>query len=159
MQKATLAVGGAEPFSSSPSLVSDSTTSESHEGLLSTEMQSHRATSLLAADLDIEKITRGPSLPHNSMRLLNGSIDGTDVHGALHDTDDADDDADGDDDVVGIVDYDSLAEATYFMKYAFAVYGWMLFVWNEHAVGCCKLCCGRGCGMYVNMFFIFRVCI
>lgn len=49
------------------------------------------------------------------------------------------------------VDAESLAEAAYFMKYAFAAYGWMLFVWQRRTTGCLQLCCGRTCGLWASL--------
>lgn len=40
-----------------------------------------------------------------------------------------------------------LQEAAYYMKYAFAAYGWMLFVYSKKTTGLFKLCCGRGFGL------------
>ncbi len=44
-------------------------------------------------------------------------------------------------------DAETLQEAAYYMKYAFAAYGWMLFVYSKKTTGLFKLCCGRGCGL------------
>jgi sn1-specific diacylglycerol lipase len=44
-------------------------------------------------------------------------------------------------------DVKTLQEAAYYMKYAFAAYGWMLFVFSKKTTGLFQLCCGRGCGL------------
>jgi sn1-specific diacylglycerol lipase len=44
-------------------------------------------------------------------------------------------------------DLETLKEAAYYMKYAFAAYGWMLFVFSGKTTGVFRLCCGRGCGL------------
>lgn len=46
------------------------------------------------------------------------------------------------------VDAETLADAAYYMKYAFAAYGWMLFVWQKRTFGVIQLCCGRACGLW-----------
>lgn len=51
---------------------------------------------------------------------------------------------------LGLVDADTLAEAAHYMKFAFAAYGWMLFVLDRRAAGVAELCCGRACGLWVN---------
>ena len=48
----------------------------------------------------------------------------------------------------GIVPAEDLKDAAHFMKYAFAAYGWMLFVYDKNISGVAQLCCGRGCGMW-----------
>lgn len=48
----------------------------------------------------------------------------------------------------GPVDQSSVQEAAYYMKYAFAAYGWMLYVWAKPGTGLVKLCCS---GLIPNM--------
>ncbi|CAK0786854.1 hypothetical protein CVIRNUC_010068 [Coccomyxa viridis] len=46
-----------------------------------------------------------------------------------------------------------VVEAAYFAKYAFAAYGYMLYIWSKPQLkGWCELCCGRGCGFCVGPF-------
>jgi sn1-specific diacylglycerol lipase len=52
----------------------------------------------------------------------------------------------------GLVDVRSLQNAAHFMKFAFASYGWMLYVWAHPGKGMAKLCCGRGCGFWEHVF-------
>lgn len=49
---------------------------------------------------------------------------------------------------LGPADAETLAEAAHYMKYAFAAYGWKLFVWEKKTVGVARLCFGRSCGMW-----------
>lgn len=44
----------------------------------------------------------------------------------------------------------TLQDAAHYMKYAFAAYGWMLFVWERKAKGFMQLCCGRACGLWTS---------
>mmetsp|Transcript_4881 Transcript_4881/g.9741 ORF Transcript_4881/g.9741 Transcript_4881/m.9741 type:complete len:716 (+) Transcript_4881:157-2304(+) len=48
----------------------------------------------------------------------------------------------------GLVEQSSVQEAAYYMKYAFAAYGWMLYVWAKPGTGLVKLCCS---GLIPNM--------
>ena len=48
------------------------------------------------------------------------------------------------------VDQDVVEEVAYYMRYAFAAYGWMLFVWAHPGSGVAKLCCGDSCRMYTD---------
>ncbi|CAL8465267.1 g4802 [Coccomyxa elongata] len=44
-----------------------------------------------------------------------------------------------------------IEEAAYFSKYAFAAYGYMLYIWSKPQFrGWCELCCGRGCGCCIG---------
>ena len=45
------------------------------------------------------------------------------------------------------VDQVVIDEVAYYMRYAFAAYGWMLFVWAHPGSGVAKLCCGDSCRM------------
>lgn len=47
-------------------------------------------------------------------------------------------------------DAQTLQDAAHYMKYAFAAYGWMLFVWERKAKGFMQLCCGRACGLWTS---------
>jgi len=51
----------------------------------------------------------------------------------------------------GMVDHSMLQEAAYYMKYAFAAYGWMLYVWAHPWTGMAALCCGRSCSIFPDM--------
>jgi len=51
----------------------------------------------------------------------------------------------------GLVDVRSLQSAAHFMKFAFASYGWMLYVWAHAGKGIAKLCCGRRCGCWEHV--------
>ena len=53
--------------------------------------------------------------------------------------------------VLGPVGAAELTDAAYFMKYSFAAYGWMLFVWEKKTTGIAQLCCGRSCGMWSSI--------
>jgi len=44
-----------------------------------------------------------------------------------------------------------LEEAAYYMKYAFAAYGWMLFIYSKKTTGLFNLCCGRGFGLMSSL--------
>lgn len=48
----------------------------------------------------------------------------------------------------GFIEQSRVQEAAYYMKYAFAAYGWMLYVWAKPGTGLAKLCCG---GLIPNM--------
>eukprot|EP00887_Chlorella_sp_A99_P000778 scaffold5.g778.t1 len=47
----------------------------------------------------------------------------------------------------GPVDAATLAQAAYWMKYAFAAYGYLLYIWHKPVTGIADLCCGRSCGL------------
>lgn len=49
------------------------------------------------------------------------------------------------------VDALTLKQASHYMNYAFASYGWLLYVWGSPATGCFDLCCGRRCSMCVTV--------
>lgn len=55
-------------------------------------------------------------------------------------------------DTEGQVDAETIDEIAYYMKYAFAAYGWMLYVWTRPGTGMAELCCGRSCNMISNMW-------
>ena len=43
-----------------------------------------------------------------------------------------------------------VAEAAWAMKYAFAAYGMLLYIFSKPATGCVELLCGRRCGLVVS---------
>lgn len=44
-----------------------------------------------------------------------------------------------------------LAEAAHFCRFAFAAYGYMLYIWSRpQMVGWCQLCCGRHCSCWTS---------
>ncbi|RMZ52673.1 hypothetical protein APUTEX25_000792, partial [Auxenochlorella protothecoides] len=49
------------------------------------------------------------------------------------------------------VDAETLQEASHYMSYAFAAYGYLLYLWGKPATGVLELCCGRSCGLAMNM--------
>ena len=49
-----------------------------------------------------------------------------------------------------VVDRATIEEVAYYMRYAFAVYGWMLFVWSHPGSGMVRLCCGDSCRMWAD---------
>jgi sn1-specific diacylglycerol lipase len=51
---------------------------------------------------------------------------------------------------LGQVDQRTVEDVSYYMRYAFAAYGWMLFVWANPYDGALKLCCGRSCNMFAD---------
>ena len=54
----------------------------------------------------------------------------------------------------GIVSPPDLTEVAHYMKFAFAAYGWMLYVWAHPGKGIVDLCCGRTCGLWSSMLRI-----
>lgn len=53
-------------------------------------------------------------------------------------------------DTQGGVDAEALQDLAYYMKYAFAAYGWMLYAWAYPGTGMIQLCCGRSCSMVLE---------
>ncbi|PSC75585.1 eukaryotic translation initiation factor 5A-2 [Micractinium conductrix] len=51
---------------------------------------------------------------------------------------------------LGPVDAETLREAAWAMKYAFASYGLLLFIFSQPATGCLQVCCGRNCGLLLG---------
>jgi sn1-specific diacylglycerol lipase len=48
------------------------------------------------------------------------------------------------------VEHVVIDEVAYYMRYAFAAYGWMLYVWAHPGSGVAKLCCGDSCRMCID---------
>jgi sn1-specific diacylglycerol lipase len=50
----------------------------------------------------------------------------------------------------GEVDPEVVEDLAYYMKYAFAAYGWMLYAWAHPGTGMVQLCCGNSCNMMLE---------
>lgn len=51
----------------------------------------------------------------------------------------------------GEVDPLVIEDLAYYMKYAFAAYGWMLYAWAYPGTGMAQLCCGNSCDMFIEV--------
>ena len=51
----------------------------------------------------------------------------------------------------GPVEPQAIQEASHFMKFAFAAYGWMLFVWSHPKKDIREYCCGRACTLWCEI--------